>query len=767
MRILLVEDDEILVDVLLQSLASQHHVVDVAEDGQLGWEYAHSSEYELILLDVGLPELDGIRLCEQLRSEGCSTPILLMTAKDASQERIRGLDAGADDYLIKPLDLGELHARIRALSRRGEVIPTNVLEIGGLRLDPVSCQVSYQEQPLKLTPKEYSLLELFLRNPSRVFSRGQIIDHLWTFDDPPQEESVKAHIKGLRKKLKQTEAADWIENVYGIGYRLHPQIFASQPLQKTTPSPDNSSSTHSSIEQEFNQKMNQMWQQYQGLMAERLEVLQTATTAVEQGALTEELHRAAERAAHKLAGVLGMFEREAGTNLAREIESLLQENQVLLPAHQQQLVYLVRDLQDLLALEESSFSPTKTAARLLLVDRDRQLGKQLEQLAQPAGMNWKQVEDLSAAKAWLQDNAPYLVVLNIEQASSHQEQLALIRELAARTPPVSALILSGGDSLLDRVTVARCGASGFLVKPVTATQVWNTVTQLLQRDRSLTTNVLVVDDDPVFLAALRPLLEPWGIAMTALDNPLHFWQVLHSTNPDLLILDVEMPEINGIELCQAIRTDPDWQSLPILFLTAHRDTETIQQVFAAGADDYVTKPIIGPELLTRITNRLERNRLLQNLSRKDLLTGLINQPQSSRELESLLQQAQLEHQSLCIALLSIPELRQLNIKYGHTTGNQVLQRWGRLLQAAFRSTEVLGYWGNGEFVIGIAGLSKTEMSDRFSEILASLRKQIFTALNGSRFQVLCQYSIAEYPTDGQTIQSLYQFCYRESSIGMA
>ena len=125
MRILVVDDDEVLVDVLTNSLSEQRHIVDVAEDGRLGWEDVQYGEYERVLLDVNMPGLDGVSLCEKMRSEGYNTPILLMTAKNASQDRIQGLDAGADDYLTKPLDLGELNARVRALSRRGTVVSQN------------------------------------------------------------------------------------------------------------------------------------------------------------------------------------------------------------------------------------------------------------------------------------------------------------------------------------------------------------------------------------------------------------------------------------------------------------------------------------------------------------------------------------------------------------------------------------------------------------------------------------------------------------------
>ncbi|ACC83377.1 response regulator [Nostoc punctiforme] len=778
MRILLIEDDEVLASVLLQSLTQQHYAVEIAEDGQIGWEYAQATNYDLILTDVVLPKLDGITLCQRLRSNGCSTPILLITAKDETSDRIRGLDAGADDYLIKPLNLRELQARVRALLRRGDTPRPPVLEVGALRLDPSICEVTYDNQVLDLTPKEYSLLEILLRNPLRVFSRGDIIEHLWTFDDPPQEETVKSHIKGLRHKLKVVGAVDWIENVYGLGYRLKSQKTTSSGNSKkeiTQKNPvQNSSTTDTSpsVEQQFKQAMNGLWSQYQGLMTQRMEVLQQAAAELSSGTLTIKLRNSAEREAHKLAGVLGMFEQETGTQIARKIEQILAKDGELLAAQKRRLISLIQELGELLNLmaqklvdKTATSIEEEISSKLLLIDPDLQLGSQLQQVAYSMGMRWQQITTLEAAKNFLQTTSPDLVVLNVDEIGQREETLALMVDLATHTPPIPVLALAVNDRLVDRVTLAQSGARGFLLKPVAASQVWETASQILQFTRSLKVNVLVVDDDPLILAALGPMLEPWGMRITGLDDPLRFWEVLQSTAPDLLILDVEMPHISGIELCQAVRTDPQWQELPIVFLTAHREMETVQQVFAAGGDDYVVKPVVGAELLARITHRLERSRLLQSLSTKDPLTGLANQFQSSRDLQRLIAQAEKNQRSLCLVILHISDLRQINIQYGHEAGNQVLQRWSRLFQSAFCSGEILGYWGNGEFVVGISGFTETEVTvdteqlvvkHRLNEILIKLRQQVFTASNGDRFQVTCNFAVVEYPNDGLNLQSLYQ-----------
>jgi DNA-binding response OmpR family regulator len=221
MKILLVEDDERIADALAEDLSDQHYAIDIAYDGRAAWEMVDAFVYDLILLDVMLPEVDGVELCRQLRSQQCNTPILMLTARDTTVDKVLGLDAGADDYLIKPFELEELSARIRSLLRRGSTMHPPVLEWEALRLDPGSCEATYDNRLLALTPKEYSLLELFLRNPRLVFSSSQIVERLWAFGDIPADETVRSHIKGLRHKLRAMGApADVIETVHGLGYRL-------------------------------------------------------------------------------------------------------------------------------------------------------------------------------------------------------------------------------------------------------------------------------------------------------------------------------------------------------------------------------------------------------------------------------------------------------------------------------------------------------------------------------------------------------------------
>ena len=221
MRILLVEDDFRLAETLAEALSDQLYTVDIAANGLLAWDYVKNLDYDLVLLDVMLPGLDGITLCQQLRSQGYLMPILMITARDTVSDKITGLDAGADDYIVKPVDLGELLARIRALLRRGGTTSQPILEWGAIKLDPSTYEVSYANTNLSLTRKEYSILELLIRNGRRVLSRSVIIDHIWKLESPPEEDTVKVHVRSLRQKLRAVGAPDdFIETLHGVGYRL-------------------------------------------------------------------------------------------------------------------------------------------------------------------------------------------------------------------------------------------------------------------------------------------------------------------------------------------------------------------------------------------------------------------------------------------------------------------------------------------------------------------------------------------------------------------
>jgi two-component system, OmpR family, response regulator len=221
MKILLVEDDEWIAESLVEALSDQRYAVDAAIDGEAAWTLIQTFSYDLVILDWMLPKLDGATVCRNLRQAGHTMPVLMLTAKDTAIDKVRGLDAGADDYLVKPFNLNELFARIRALLRRGGAVVPAVLAWGALRFNPATCQAEYGDQSLFLTPKEYSLLEFLLRNAGVVATTEEILNHLWPSADPPGRETIKVHLRGLRLKLKAAGAADdVIETVYGLGYRL-------------------------------------------------------------------------------------------------------------------------------------------------------------------------------------------------------------------------------------------------------------------------------------------------------------------------------------------------------------------------------------------------------------------------------------------------------------------------------------------------------------------------------------------------------------------
>ena len=220
MRILLVEDNKRLSDSLRLSLEDNGYAVDVAYDGQEGEDLAEFTPYDTIILDVMLPKRDGIEVCRSLRRKRVQSPILMLTARDALEDRVLGLDSGADDYLVKPFEMDELMARLRALMRRESDDKSGLITIADLVLDPATHFVKRNGQSLDLTSREYELLEYLMRNPNRLITRQMAENHLWSYDATVQSNVVDVYIRRLRRKVDDPFEVKLIETVRGSGYRM-------------------------------------------------------------------------------------------------------------------------------------------------------------------------------------------------------------------------------------------------------------------------------------------------------------------------------------------------------------------------------------------------------------------------------------------------------------------------------------------------------------------------------------------------------------------
>jgi two-component system, OmpR family, response regulator len=220
MRLLLVEDDERMAAAICRGLRFEGMVADVAPGGADALGMTRATDYDAVVLDVMLPDLDGFETCRRLRGQGVWVPIIMLTARDAVEDRIRGLDEGADDYLTKPFSLGELLARLRAVARRGSPERPPVLEVGDLKLDPATREVWRGERAIGLSAREFALLETFMRRPGQVLTQAQLLDAAWDLGYRQQSNVVEVYVRYLREKVDRPFGIESLETVRGIGYRL-------------------------------------------------------------------------------------------------------------------------------------------------------------------------------------------------------------------------------------------------------------------------------------------------------------------------------------------------------------------------------------------------------------------------------------------------------------------------------------------------------------------------------------------------------------------
>lgn len=522
-----------------------------------------------------------------------------------------------------------------------------------------------------------------------------------------------------------------------------------------------------------------VWARYRDQVMARVDVLEAAAIGLLEGRLDREGRREAEREAHKLAGSVGTFGFAEASRLSREAETLLAGPNALPQADALRLADLAVAIRRELAGPPAPMgaaaafpasggssavvrhaaapgtdgrAPAEDGPMLLIVDEDRDTADRLAMEASARGMRCAVAHGGEDARAALSRVRPDAALLDISVPGG----MELLRALSDRFPPVPAIVLTRSEAFTDRVEVARLGGRGFLRKPLAPGKAIDAVEPLLADSRPRDAAVLAVDDDPAVLEAVRFVLEPHGVRVDTLGEPERFWEALEASAPDVVLLDVDMPRVNGLELCRVLRNDPRWKSVPVVFLTSRTDPTTVQEVFAAGADDFVGKPFVGPELGARIQNRLERVRLQRSLAETDALTGVPNRRGSEEVLERFLRLAAGQGEPMAFAVVDLDSFKAVNDRRGHAVGDEVLARVARLLQKRFRSQDVVARWGGEEFVVGMYGMDKADGVQRLAEALEVLREESFGAPGEEPFRVTFSAGVAQYEVDGRDLLSLYR-----------
>lgn len=396
-------------------------------------------------------------------------------------------------------------------------------------------------------------------------------------------------------------------------------------------------------------------------------------------------------------------------------------------------------------------------ARILVVDNDDGFLDIVEELGK------QRLVEIVRAKTFREalDRACILpldaALINVH-ADTPDESFKLARELrnlpGYETLPLA--FISGNALVKDRVEAAHAGASLYLDKPLESDSLEKAVEHLVAIRTGGRPRILLVDDDEFFANTIALILRNEGMVVRILTDPNKILEVMQDFPPELLLLDVMMPGITGFEVCRMLRQIPRWQDLPIVFLTGQTGVENRLEAFRSGGDDYLPKPVVNEELLTRVKVRLDRARMLKDRSDKDTITGLLLRRAFSEQLAQLLADGQRNKTVFTICLIDVDKFKNVNDTYGHLAGDKVLAGLGQLLARRFRVEDLRGRWGGEEFILGFRRESKETMHAAINRVLAEFREMIFTGDDGQEFKVSFSGGMASYPEDGESVYELIQ-----------
>lgn len=498
---------------------------------------------------------------------------------------------------------------------------------------------------------------------------------------------------------------------------------------------------------------------------DRVAALHKAGAGALAGTLDADTRESAMRAAHNMAGTGAMVGLPWVATVARQLERYLRSDVV----DGERVLALTQEIGEMMRQEEQSSrteipSPELCAfpkdgcgkkPRVLVVIDDTDLIGRLKPAAEAQGVLLDTAMDDRQAWAHVEGGRPDVAVVQLRLGDDTEAGFRMIEGLQSFDQPVPVVVLTAHGQFEQRLRAMRLGARRFLQKPAAPSEILAAALQLVGRGETRAV-ALAVDDDPVGLQALQDLLRPAGVTLVPCAVPERFWLLLEEHQPDLVLLDVDMPGISGLDLCRVLRSDPRYQSLPVIFLTAFTDTETLRATFSAGADDFIGKPLHPGELITRVEARLERSRLARRLSDIDPLTGVMNRRRFAEVFRRYQHLALRQSLPLSLAILDLDRFKRINDQFGHAVGDAVLKRLTQFLQGRLRAEDAIGRLGGEEFVVAMAGATKADAAGTLQEMVGWFQADPTMAGMAPSFSG----GVAEFPVDGDDLESLYRVADR-------
>ena len=502
-----------------------------------------------------------------------------------------------------------------------------------------------------------------------------------------------------------------------------------------------------------------VWDHFRDPTLKRVDVIEDAVIALLEDRLTPDQRRQAAREANKLAGSAGTFGFPRSSQLAQEIEKRLSTDS----PGQQDAVFISEQVLALRADLEGSPQALSSGTELfvegsspllLLVELDETVAERILADGEARGLRIFSARSVESARGMMLMEPISVVLIGFSAGSNSEEVLGFIAEISARDPPVPSIVITERHGFEDRLEVARRGARKFVDNTTPARAIVDAAMIILRATRGATATILAVDDNAQILTILTTVLNRRGMKVVTLEDSRRFWDVLEEANPDLVILDLEMPHIDGLDLCRVMRNDRHWSQVPVLFLTGHGDPAHFQKAFAAGGDDIVIKPFQGFELVTRIENRLQRARIEREIADTDELTGLANRQRATETIARFLRLARRKSDPYCVAVVEIDRFSRLSDKYGRSAVDAVVSSFALLLTKSFRAEDVIGRWSGGEFTLGLYGSKKDQAAIKVARLLGVLQQEKFLADTGGGFHTSASAGVAEYLLDGASVEEL-------------